>query len=128
MRRGWIYILCGRTGTLYTGVTSNLYKRVLEHRNGIKSGFASKYDCNRLVYFEEFGDITIAIDREKQIKGWTRAKKIALIETKNLRWRDLAEHWGRQMLMSNQSIKEENENQQRRIQLHMDSSSRWSSE
>jgi putative endonuclease len=124
MKRGWVYILCGRTGTLYTGVTSNLYNRIIEHRAGIKSGFASKYDCNRLVYFEEFGDITTAIDLEKQIKGWTRAKKIALIETMNSEWRDLAEHWGRQMLMPNQSMQEENERQQRRIQLRMDSSLR----
>ena len=75
MRKGWVYILCGRTGTLYTGVTSNLYKRVFEHRNGINSGFASKYDCNRLVYFEEFGDITTAIDREKKIQGLDARKE-----------------------------------------------------
>jgi putative endonuclease len=119
MRRGWVYILCGRTGTLYTGVTSNLYKRVLEHRSGVKSGFASKYACNRLVYFEEFGDIPTAIDREKTIKGWTRAKKIALIEAKNPEWRDLAEHWGRQIqiLMPCQNMQKENERQQKRISL-----------
>ena len=117
MRRGWVYILCGRTGTLYTGVTSNLYKRVLEHRSGIKSGFASKYACNRLVYFEEFGDIATAIDRERTIKGWARAKKIALIEAKNPEWRDLAEHWGRQILMPCQNMQEENERQQKRISL-----------
>ena len=122
MKRGWVYILCGRTGTIYTGVTSNLYNRVLEHRNGIKSGFAAKYDCNRLVYFEEFGDIASAIDREKKIKGWTRAKKLTLIELKNPEGRDLAIHWGKQMLMPHQSIEEENERQQSRIQLPMDSS------
>lgn len=124
MKRRWVYILCGRTGTIYTGVTSNLYNRVLEHRNGIKSGFASKYDYNRLVYFEEFSDITSAIDQEKKIKGGTRAKKLALIKSKNPEWRDLAIHWGRQMLMPHQSIKEENERQQNRIQLPMDSSLR----
>ncbi len=92
MRRGWVYILVGRTGTLYTGVTSDLYSRVLQHRNGIKSGFASKYGCNRLAYFEEYGDISSAIGREKTIKGWTRAKKITLIESLNPELKDLAEH------------------------------------
>src|SRR5271156_434591 len=116
MRRGWVYILVGRTGTLYTGVTSDLYSRVLQHRKGIKSGFASKYDCHRLAYFEEYGDIRSAIAREKMIKGWTRAKKIALIESLNPEWRDLAKDWGSQMLMPNQSIKEENERQKLRVQ------------
>ncbi|MHB1958167.1 MAG: GIY-YIG nuclease family protein [Acidobacteriaceae bacterium] len=72
---GWVYILAGRTGTLYTGVTSNLYRRVLEHRGKIYPGFAAKYDCNRLVFYEGSGDIGRSIYREKQIKGWTRAKK-----------------------------------------------------
>jgi putative endonuclease len=121
MRRGWVYILVGRTGTLYTGVTSDLYSRVLQHRNGIKSGFASKYDCNRLAYFEEYGDIRSAIGREKTIKGWIRVKKIALIESLNPEWKDLAKHWGSQMLMPGESIKEENERQKRRIRLSMDS-------
>ncbi|MGI8770413.1 MAG: GIY-YIG nuclease family protein [Acidobacteriaceae bacterium] len=92
-----MYILVGRTGTLYIGVTSNLYRRVMEHRMGIRSGFATKYDCDRLAYFEELGDIRSAIAREKQMKGWTRAKKIALIETANPEWKDLAEKWGTMM-------------------------------
>ena len=128
MKRGWVYILCGRTGTLYTGVTSDLYKRVLQHRNGVRSGFASKYDCHRLVYFEEYGDIANAIDREKKIKGWTGAKKLALIQAKNPEWRDIAQHWGQPMLMPNQSIREENERQQRRIRLPLDSSADCASE
>jgi len=122
MRRGWVYILVGRTGTLYTGVTSDLYHRVLQHRKGIKSGFASKYQCNRLAYFEEYGDIRLAIAREKTIKGWTRAKKIALIQSLNPEWRDLAKDWGCAMLMPGQSIKEESEREQRRIRLSLDSS------
>ncbi len=60
---GWVYILAGRTGTLYTGVASDLYRRVLEHREKIRSGFAAKYDCNRLVFYEESGDIERSIDR-----------------------------------------------------------------
>jgi putative endonuclease len=64
----WVYVLAGRTGTLYTGVTSDLYRRALEHRAKVRSGFAAKYACNRLVFYEESGDIERAIDREKQIK------------------------------------------------------------
>ncbi len=97
---GWVYILVGRTGTMSTGVTSDLYRRVLEHRAKIRSGFAAKYDCNRLVFYEESGDIGRAIDREEQIKGWTRAKKIALIEILNPEWKDLAEGWGKPMEIS----------------------------
>ncbi|MGB8478194.1 MAG: GIY-YIG nuclease family protein [Acidobacteriaceae bacterium] len=97
MKPGWVYILVGRTGTLYTGVTSDLYRRVLEHREKIRSGFAAKYDCNRLVFYEASGDIGRSIDREKQIKGWTRAKKIALIESLNPEWKDLSKGWGEPM-------------------------------
>jgi putative endonuclease len=122
MRGGWVYILVGRTGTLYTGVTSDLYSRVLQHRNGIKSGFASKYQCNRLAYFEEYGDIGAAIAREKTIKGWTRAKKIALIESLNPEWRDLAKHWGKSDAYARSKALPKNERQKRRIQLSMDSS------
>ena len=75
MKRGWVYILVGRTGTLYTGVTSDLYRRVQEHREKVHPGFTAKYDCNRLIYYEEYAEIRTAIGREKQIKGWTRAKK-----------------------------------------------------
>jgi hypothetical protein len=63
-------------------------------------GFSSKYHCNRLVYYESFDDVHRAIGREKQLKGWSRAKKIAPIESKNLRWQDLAEKWGAQMLFA----------------------------
>ena len=122
MPKGWVYILAGGTGTLYTGVTSKLSQRVLEHKRGIKSGFASKYHCDRLAYFEEYGDIRSAIAREKTIKGWTRAKKIALIESLNPEWKDLAQHWGSPTLVPGQSMQEENDRQRRRIQLPMDSS------
>jgi putative endonuclease len=97
MKPGWVYILVGRTGTLYTGVTSDLYRRVLEHRAKIRPGFAARYDCNRPVYYEEYGDIRRSIDREKQIKGWTRAKKLALINSLNPEWKDLSADWGKPM-------------------------------
>jgi putative endonuclease len=122
MPKGWVYILVGGTGTLYTGVTSKLYQRVLQHKRGIKSGFASKYHCDRLAYFEECADIRSAIAREKTIKGWTRAKKIALIESLNPNWKDLAKDWGSQMLVPGQSMREENNRQRRRTRLCMDSS------
>ena len=82
-----------RNGTLYTGVTSNLLKRVYEHKNNIREGFTSKYSINILVYFEEYADIRLAIQREKQIKGWIRKKKLALIESLNSGWIDLSEGW-----------------------------------
>jgi putative endonuclease len=77
-------------GTIYTGVTSDLDARVYEHKHGIKSGFASKYRANKLVYFEETSDVHAALAREKQIKGWLRSKKVALITAFNPRWDDLA--------------------------------------
>ena len=117
MPSGWIYILASNTGTLYTGVTSDLNQRILQHRNGIKSGFATKYGCKSLVHYEAFQDIAEAIAREKTLKGWSRSKKIALIESRNPQWKDFAENLGKQMLMPNQSIAEENARQAKRIQL-----------
>jgi putative endonuclease len=96
-KRFWVYIMSSKRGTLYTGVTNSLDRRVFEHKHHLTRGFTAKYDCNRLVWFEEWSDVRNAIAREKQIKGWTRAKKIELIETLNLQWNDLAENWGAQM-------------------------------
>jgi putative endonuclease len=73
--------------------------------DGEIEGFASTYGCNRLVYYEGVDDVHRAIGREKQLKGWTRAKKIALIESKNPRWEDFAEKWGAQMAFAGESIK-----------------------
>ncbi len=78
-------------GTLYIGVTSNLPKRMYEHKNHVVKGFTDKYNVDKLVYFEETAEIEVAIAREKQLKGWTRAKKIRLIESTNPKWRDLYE-------------------------------------
>ncbi len=104
MKRGWVYILSSKTGTLYVGVTSNIYQRVLQHKTKEFSGFAARYGCERLVHLEEFGHISSAIDREKELKGWRRSKKIALIEANNPDWRDLAAGWGKRMLFPGESM------------------------
>jgi putative endonuclease len=100
----FVYIMSSRSGTLYIGMTNSIYRRALQHKHGEIEGFSNKYRCNRLVYYESFGDVYRAIGREKQLKGWRRSKKIALIESKNLRWEDLAEKWGSQMLFAGESI------------------------
>ncbi len=82
-----------KNGTLYIGVTSNLIKRVFEHKNSVFSGFTAKYNIHDLVYFEEFHDMYSAISREKQLKGWVRIKKIKLIESINPDWSDLSHEW-----------------------------------
>lgn len=89
-RTYWVYILPNRAGMLYVGVTNDLQRRVQEHRQGLGAGFTSRYGLDRLVYFEDSGDVHAAIAREKQLKGWNRAKKAALIESRNPDWRDLA--------------------------------------
>ena len=99
-----VYIVGSNTGTLYIGMTNNIYRRILEHKSGEFEGFASKYHCNRLIYYENFDDVRNAIDREKQLKGWRREKKIVLIESLNTRWQDLAEKWGAQMVFAGESI------------------------
>ena len=91
-REPCVYILANRKqGTLYTGVTSSLAERVFQHRKGITPGFSSRYGCARLVFYERYERMDEAIAREKQIKGGSRAKKIALIESMNPDWRDLYE-------------------------------------
>jgi putative endonuclease len=85
-----VYILAnGRNGTLYTGVTSDLPRRIWEHRNGVVDGFSRKYAAHRLVYFELHDTMVDAIAREKQIKAGSRRKKLELIEAANPAWRDL---------------------------------------
>jgi len=108
----WTYIMGSNTGTLYIGFTNNIDVRVAQHKSGEFEGFASKYHCNRLLYFEKYDHVACAISREKQLKGWRRSKKIALIESVNPRWDDLAEKWGREMLFANQSIAEREQEEQ----------------
>jgi len=89
-----VYIVTNqRNGTLYTGVTSDLRTRVWQHKNKALPGFTAQYGLNLLVYFEEYRDITRAIDREKQIKAGSRKKKLQLIERENSAWADLAADW-----------------------------------
>ena len=80
-----------RNGTLYTGVTGNLIKRVWEHKNNLVEGFTKRYSVHQLVYFEQHEDMVSAITREKQIKKWNRAWKIRIIEKQNPKWKDLYE-------------------------------------
>ena len=100
----FVYIMCSLSGTLYIGMTNSIYRRALQHKRGDIEGFSSKYHCTRLVYYESFDDVHKAIGREKQLKGWSRAKKIALIESNNPRWDDLAEKWGAELLFAGESI------------------------
>ena len=72
----FVHIVCSRSGTLYIGVTNRIYRRAQEHKRGEVEGFASKYHCDRLVYYESFDDVHKAIGREKQLKGWTRTKRL----------------------------------------------------
>ncbi len=101
----FVYIVCSGSGTLCIGMTNSIYRRALEHKRGEIDGFASKYGCDRLVHYEGFDDVHKAIGREKQLKGWSRVKKIALIEPKNPRWEDYAEKWGAKMAFAGESIR-----------------------
>ena len=89
----YVYMMTNKSRTLYTGVTNNLLRRVYEHKNKLIKGFTSKYNIQYLVYYEMTSSIDSAIAREKQIKGWLRTKKIALIESTNPKWKDLSEEW-----------------------------------
>lgn len=82
--------MASRSGTLYIGITNNLARRVYEHKNGLIDGFSKKYKCKKLVYFEESNEIKSVIEREKQLKKWSRSKKIWLINMKNPSFEDLS--------------------------------------
>ncbi|MGD1039582.1 MAG: GIY-YIG nuclease family protein [Dehalococcoidales bacterium] len=90
MKQYYVYIMSSISGVLYTGVTNNLPRRVLQHKKKTNKGFTAKYNVKHLVYYENTPDIGAAIAREKQIKGWTRAKKVQLINSVNPEWRDLS--------------------------------------
>jgi putative endonuclease len=90
MKTGYVYMMANRkNGTIYTGVTSDLARRVWEHREGVVAGFTKRYGCKRLVWFEAFDEIQQARQRELQIKEWNRAWKVKRIEETNLDWDDL---------------------------------------
>jgi putative endonuclease len=92
-RSYFVYIMSNVSKMLYVGVTNGLQKRVFQHKTKLVPGFTEKYNLYKLVYFEIFADIRAAIAREKEIKGWLRSKKVALIIAKNPQWNDLAENW-----------------------------------
>ena len=93
MRSYYVYIMTNRSRTLYTGVTANLVRRVYEHTNGLLPGFTWRYRIDRLVHYEITPKVKAAIGREKEIKGWSRAKKIALVGMHNPGWDDLSVGW-----------------------------------
>ena len=93
MKSYYVYTMTNKSRTLYTGVTNNLERRVYEHKNKIVPGFTSKYNITKLVHYEETNDVQVALAREKQIKGWLRSKKIALIESENPEWKDISLAW-----------------------------------
>ena len=97
-KRMYVYILASLSRTLYTVVTNNIERRMYEHRNKLTPGFATSYRINRLVYFEVVYGPMNAIRREKQIKAWTREKRMALVESTNAGWLDLARDWFRETL------------------------------
>jgi len=89
----YVYIMTNKSRTLYIGVTSDLKKRVYEHKHKLIKGFTKRYNIAYLVYFEETADCFSALKREKQLKGWLRQKKIKLIENDNPKWKDLSNGW-----------------------------------
>jgi putative endonuclease len=90
MNNYYVYILASNTGTLYVGISNDLVRRTYEHKHKLIPGFTVKYGVDRLVYFEHSHDVGAAILREKQIKGWARKKKLALVASTNPEWKDLA--------------------------------------
>lgn len=91
MKSYYVYIMTNASKTLYIGVTNDLVRRIYEHKNKLVDGFTKQYNITKLVYFEEYNDVNLAITREKQIKGWIRQKKVELINAKNPLWNDLYE-------------------------------------
>jgi len=89
MKQYFVYLLTNNSGALYVGFTSNLKNRIWEHKNKVIKGFTEKYNIDKIIYFEQTESVYSAIQREKQLKGWTRKKKIALFEKENPDWRDL---------------------------------------
>jgi putative endonuclease len=95
-RRYYVYIMASLSGTLYVGVTNSVRRRTLEHKSGQASEFTTRYEADRLVYYEVFRYVNNAISREKQIKGWVRSRKIQLIESQNPSWRDLSRDFAKE--------------------------------
>ncbi len=92
-KRFYVYIMGSLSGTLYIGMTNDLHKRVWQHKQQEFEGFTDEYDVDRLLYWESFDDVRVAINREKQLKRWRREKKVRLIEQLNSSWKDIARDW-----------------------------------
>jgi len=105
--RYFVYIIASKSRKLYVGVTNDLERRVYEHKQKLADGFTAKYRIDRLVHFEETPDVLAAIEREKQIKGLLRAKKIALVESINPTWEDLSEAWYNANTKADSSLRSE---------------------
>ena len=93
MKTYYAYILSSKSGTLYTGITNDLERRVYQHKRKTIEGFTRRYNITQLVFFESTNDVAMAIAREKQIKGMLRSKKVELIKTMNPEWEDLSKNW-----------------------------------
>ncbi|MEN6451452.1 MAG: GIY-YIG nuclease family protein [Thermoguttaceae bacterium] len=104
MSDSYVYIMTNRSRTLYTGVTNDIERRVYEHKHKVIKGFTSRYNIDKLVWYESFPDIEQAIEGEKKLKGWLRSKKVALIESQNPGWIDLSESWYRTVKPSSETI------------------------
>ncbi len=100
----FVYILSSKSRRIYTGVTGDLYRRIMQHKQGQIEGFTQRYKINRLVYYREFQYVREAIRMETVIKGWLRSKKVALIERENPTWDDLADDWGKPWTPLNASV------------------------
>ena len=105
--RYFVYILASKSRRLYVGVTNDLERRIYEHKQKLADGFTKMYKIDRLVHFEETSDVSAAIEREKQIKGLLRIKKIALIESSNPTWEDLSEAWYNANIKADSSLRSE---------------------
>ncbi|CAN5617928.1 GIY-YIG nuclease family protein [soil metagenome] len=93
MNQFYVYILASKSGVLYTGMTNDLKRRVWQHKQKLVPGFTAKYNVTLLAFYESFPAAVQAIEAEKRIKAWTRAKRVTLIESMNPTWRDLADDW-----------------------------------
>ncbi len=93
MKQYYVYIMSSLSGTLYTGMTNDLKRRVYQHKHKLIEGFTSKYDVTRLVHYEVTDSVQAALAREKEIKAWRRSKKVDLIKSSNPTWQDLSDGW-----------------------------------
>jgi len=100
IKRYYVYIIASKSRVIYVGMTGFLMSRILQHKTGEGGKFSGKYRVHRLVHYETFEDVETAIRRETEIKAWRRGKKIALIESKNPTWEDLAADWGKRVEMT----------------------------